>query len=62
MENSCPGTQGPGEMHPQNKNFKALHVIGSHEWREHTHVQKLSFINTDYRKKIKARPTYILKK
>ena len=47
MENSRPGAQGPGEMHPQNKNFKTLHVIGSPEWSERTRVQKLSFINID---------------
>ena len=34
-------------MHLQNKNFKALRVIGSPEWRERTRVQKLSSINKD---------------
>ena len=34
-------------MQPQKKFFRALHIIGSPEWREHIHAQKLSFINID---------------
>ena len=33
------------------KKNRALRVIGSPEWREHMHAQKLAFINIDYRKK-----------
>ena len=35
------------------KNFRALCAIGSPEWREHTHTQKLSFIDIDYERKKK---------
>ena len=50
IENFCPGSQGPGDMHSQ-KNFRVLSAISSPKWREHIHAQKLSFVNIDYRKK-----------